>query len=52
LLTGVHPSGRYPGPLEIAEKKLYITIPLETRNEDKDSNPPILSLGGHHINEQ
>jgi hypothetical protein len=51
-LTGSHFKGKNPGPCATAEKKLNMTIPLEIRNDDKDNNPPILSFGGHHINEQ
>lgn len=47
-LTGVHPKGKKPGPFEIAEKKLNMTIPLETRKDVSDNNPPILSFGGLH----
>jgi hypothetical protein len=36
----------------MAEKKLNMTIPLETRKEARDRTPPMLSFGGHHINEQ
>jgi len=50
--TGAHPRGRNPGPFEMAEKKLNMTRPLETRNVTRDTTPPKLSFGGHHISEQ